>query len=245
MRPQREVATNNGQTYFVTSSTSEPRQLFNREDWADLFVETLYEYRPERFALHGFVVMPDHFHLLCTPTKSLELAVQCVKGGFSFRANKFLGWRHAVWVTGFSDHRIRDEEDFHVHELYIAKNAVELKIYARAQEHPYCSAGGRYPLDPFPRGLKPGSVSGLDGAAEAAPFQSVSFSTNGIFKDATKCDPKEEVQFCGGSAISGDTRLSDEIQTADARPISSDKARLAQDQRSSVLSAASRRTRVC
>jgi len=173
MRPTREVATNNGQTYFVTSATSQRRPLFNREHWADLFVETIYEYRPERFSIHGFVVMPDHFHLLFTPAQSLERAVQCVKGGFSFRVKKFLHWRHEVWAVGFSDHRIRDDEDFRVHERYIAKNAVELSLYPSAADHPYCSAGGRYPLDGIPQGLKPGYLGGSDGAAEAAPLQSV------------------------------------------------------------------------
>jgi putative transposase len=148
--------------------------LFSREGWSDLFVETLYEYRPERFLIHGFVVMPDHFHLLFSPTQSLERAVQCVKGGFSFRVKKFLGWQHEVWTVGFSDHRVRDEEDFRMHERYIAKNAVELRLYPAAQEHPYCSAGGRYPLDGIPLGLKPGSVAGPYGAAEATPFQSSS-----------------------------------------------------------------------
>jgi putative transposase len=171
MRPTREVATNNGQTYFVTSNTVDRKCFFRSEAWADLFVETLYEYRPERLAIHGFVVMEDHFHLLMTPMESLERAVQCIKGGFSYRVKKYLGRTGDVWVVGFSDHRIRDEEDFAVHQRYIAKNAIESRGIERAQDHPYCSAGGRFQLDVFPQGLKPGFVEGRNGAAEAAPFQ--------------------------------------------------------------------------
>lgn len=42
-----------------------------------------------RYLLHEFVVMPDHFHLILTPTGiTLERAMQCIKGGFSFQLNK-------------------------------------------------------------------------------------------------------------------------------------------------------------
>ena len=173
MRPKREVATNNGQTYFVTSNTFQRRCFFRSEDWCDLLVETLYGYRPEQFAIHGFVVMEDHFHLLMTPVESLERAVQFVKGGFSFRVKKYLGWTGDVWGAGFSDHRIRDVEDFEVHQRYIAKNALECRGIERAHDHPYCSVGGRFELDAFPPGLKPESVGVQDGAAEAAPLQSI------------------------------------------------------------------------
>jgi len=172
MRPQREVATNNGQTYFVTSNTVQRKCFFRSHDWCDLFVETLYGYRPERFAIHGFVVMEDHFHLLITPTESLERSVQFVKGGFSFRLKKHLGWTGDVWAAGFSDHRIRDNDDFEVHRRYIAKNAAECRGIERAEDHPYCSTGGRFELDAFSPGLKPEFVGALDGAAEAAPLQS-------------------------------------------------------------------------
>ena len=172
MRPSREVATNNGQTYFVTSNTAQWRSLFRNARWAEMFVATVYRYRPERYLLHGFVVMPDHFHLLITPSESLERAVQCVKGGFSFRAKKELSWNGDVWVKGFSDHRIRDDADFEVHQRYIERNPIEAKLVERAEEYAYCSANGRFELDAFPQGLKPESVEFVSGGAEAPPFQS-------------------------------------------------------------------------
>ena len=172
MRPTREVATNNGQTYFVTSNTAQRRPFFRHSRWAELFIKTLYGYRPGRFLIHGFVVMPDHFHVLITPKENLERAVQCIKGGFSFRTKRELGWNGDVWVAGFSDHRIRDEEDFAVHQRYIAKNPVEARLAERGEDHPYCSANGLFELDAFPQGLKPQSFIAANGAAEAAPFQS-------------------------------------------------------------------------
>lgn len=171
MRPTRETATSNGQTYFVTSNTAGRTPLFRHERWAQLFIETLYSYRSERYLVHGFTVMPDHFHCLLTPQTSLELAVQCLKGGFSFRAKKEFAWKGDIWVAGFSDHRIRDAQDFDVHERYIVQNAVKTRLVKREEEYAYCSANGRFELDAFPRGLKPEFVAGTSGAAKAAPFQ--------------------------------------------------------------------------
>jgi putative transposase len=162
----------NGQTYFVTSNTAAKACFFRNERWAQLFIQVLCGYRPERFLLHGFVVMPDHFHVLITPQESLEKAVQYIKGGFSFQAKKAFEWRGDIWITGFSDHRIRDVEDFGTHERYIGRNPVLAHLAEREDEYAYGSANGRFELDAFPRGLKPGSVGVVSGAAEAAPFQS-------------------------------------------------------------------------
>ena len=172
MRPTRETATSNGQTYFVTSNTAGRTPLFRHERWTRLFIETLYNYRPERYLIHGFTVMPDHFHCLITPKASLEVAVQCLKGGFSFRAKREFAWKGDVWVTGFSDHRIRDDQDFEVHQRYIDRNAVKARLVEREEEYASCSANGRFELDAFPRGLKPDFVVDPSGAAKAAPFQS-------------------------------------------------------------------------
>jgi putative transposase len=173
MIPKREIATNNGQTYFVTSNAAERRPLFRHERWAKLFLETLYGYRPERYLLHGFVLMPDHFHLIITPSASLELAIQCLKGGYSFRAKREFKWPGDIWVTGYSDHRIRDEEDCEIHLAYIARNPVKARLVEYAEQYAYSSTSGSFELDAFPQGLKPhNSLLASIGAAKAAPFQS-------------------------------------------------------------------------
>jgi REP element-mobilizing transposase RayT len=56
---------------------------------AGLFVDVLLHYRQEeKYLLHEFVVMTDYFHLLITPTQTLERVMQLIKGGFSFRARE-------------------------------------------------------------------------------------------------------------------------------------------------------------
>jgi hypothetical protein len=46
------------------------------------------------------------------PFESVEKSVQLIKGGFSFRAKRELEWKGEIWQPGFTDHRIRDEEDW-------------------------------------------------------------------------------------------------------------------------------------
>ena len=172
MKPAREHATNTGQTYMISASTWGRRALFSREVWAKLLIDTLYHYRGTAYLLHEFVVMPDHIHVLLTPRTSLERAVQFIKGGFSYRATKELGSNMEVWQKGFSDHRVRDASDYHLHVIYIRQNPVRKHLCERSEDYPYSSAHGGFELDPAPQGLKPVPVSDVYGAPEGAPFQS-------------------------------------------------------------------------
>jgi putative transposase len=173
MRPTREPATSNGQTYMITSSTWGRRSLFSREIWAKLLIDTLYQYRGSAYFLHEFVVMPDHIHVLLTPTTSLEKAVQFIKGGFSYRAKKELGSNLEVWQKGFSDHRIRDASDYELHKIYIQQNPVRKHLCECAEDYPYSSASAEFDLDSAPQGLKPLNLEAAHTARlEDAPFQS-------------------------------------------------------------------------
>ena len=169
--PKREHATNNEQTYFVTSDTWTRRRFFFDQRWAELFIDTLMFYRTA-YLLHEFVAMPDHFHVLISPLISLERAVQYIKGGFSRRAKVELGSNLTVWQKGFSDHRIRDAADYDRHVHYIWLNAAKQHLVQLAEEYPYSSASKRWQLDPVPQRLKPQSLAASAARLEAVPFQS-------------------------------------------------------------------------
>jgi REP element-mobilizing transposase RayT len=84
MKPTRLISPPG--TYFVTFSTFQRKRFFVAESYARLFLKTLYGYRRQgRFKLHAFVLMPDHVHLLLTPSvdTTLERAMQLIKGGYS------------------------------------------------------------------------------------------------------------------------------------------------------------------
>jgi putative transposase len=105
-------------TYFITTVTANRRRLFQVEQNANLFIEILQDQRTKnRLQLHGFVVMPDHAHLLLTPSPeiSLEKAMQYIKGNFSFRLKSKVD----VWERSYDSRRITDARDYLTHITYI------------------------------------------------------------------------------------------------------------------------------
>jgi putative transposase len=125
-------------TYFVTSATFNRRRIFQVAANAELFLEMLQQYRREGYyKLHAFVVMPDHIHLLLTPQGvAIERAVGLIKGGFSHR----MGSKFPVWQRGFTDHRIRNGEEFQTRREYIHQNPVRARMVEVAGLYPYSSA---------------------------------------------------------------------------------------------------------
>ena len=53
-------------TFFITSSIWGKRSLLQSDRVARLLIEVFYHYREQgKYLLHEFVVMPDHFHVIC------------------------------------------------------------------------------------------------------------------------------------------------------------------------------------
>jgi putative transposase len=135
-------ATGQPRTFFVTSRTAEGRRLLQSEGMASLFIDVLRSnMRLGRFTVHDFVVMPNHIHLLVTiaGTMNLEKAVQLIKGCFSYRAGKELGFRGEIWQRGFSDVRITSEQSFREHRNYIQQNPVEAGLASCPEDYPFGS----------------------------------------------------------------------------------------------------------
>jgi putative transposase len=188
LKSAREHATNNSQTYFVTSKTWESRSLFRTEPWARLFFKVPFSHRGKAYLLHEFVLMPDHFHLLITPMVNLERALQLIKGGFSFREKKELGSNAEIWQRGFADHRIRDAEDYDKHLHYIHLNPLKKRLCNDAAEYRYSSAYPGWKLNAVPQGLKPTISLQAFGTAEAVPFQNASKYSDAKFEKAVRAN---------------------------------------------------------
>jgi putative transposase len=150
----------NDRIFFITTVTAQRQPIFRRESTARLLIDTLLHYRDQgKYLLHEFVIMPDHVHALITPADdiSLERAMQFIKGGFSFR----LKARGPVWQASFSNHRVRDFEDYENHREYIRLNPVRAGLVRMAEEYLYSSASGEVRVDAMPPGLKPRSFETL------------------------------------------------------------------------------------
>ena len=133
-----ENATGRDRTFFVTTRTAGGRSLFQSVRMTDLLVEVLRSYmRNGKFIIHDFVAMPNHLHVLLTipGTITIEKAVQLIKGTFSYRAKKELGFNGEIWQRGFSDVRVTDEGSFREHQKYIDDNPVKAGLVGSPLEY--------------------------------------------------------------------------------------------------------------
>ena len=157
-----------GTSYFVTTKCWQSRTVFQVTEVAEILVETLFTYRDRGiYLLHEFVIMPDHLHLILTPssTASLEKAMQSIKGGSSHHIHKRRDQKSEIWQVGFHDWTIRDYNDWQTKVEYIRNNPVRAKLVENPQDWPYSSASDKFRLDPIPAKY---FASGAKAQSEAA-----------------------------------------------------------------------------
>jgi putative transposase len=143
-------------TYFITAATFQKQSLFQSRKMASLLLDVLFNYMSQRkFLLHEFVIMPDHFHLLITPTQTLERALQLIKGGFSFRAKKELGFAGEIWEKSYHDRRVRDWQEYCAFRQYIHQNPVKKGLAEVAEGYGCSSAAAPGLMHAAPQRLKP------------------------------------------------------------------------------------------
>jgi len=146
--------------FFVTTKTSMGRRLLEADLFAEMFVDVLRKSMAAgRFEVHDFVVMPDHVHLLLSVGEgvSIEKAVQFVKGGFSYRVKKELGYNGEVWQRGFSEVQVVGGDSLEQHRRYIALNPERAGLVGPGGEYRWCFESLRKRKA---QGLKPLSTGG-------------------------------------------------------------------------------------
>lgn len=117
------------------------RRLLQSERNATLLIDVLRsQVAAHRFALLDFVIMPDHVHLLVKldGSATIEKAMQWIKGGFSYRLKKEMGYLGEVWQRGYSELRVIDEEQLRGYRKYIAENPVRAGLAPAENAFPYC-----------------------------------------------------------------------------------------------------------
>lgn len=130
-----------GQMHFLTFSCYKRFPYLLQAEARNLFESALERIRRKyQFIVAGYVVMPDHIHLLITVDgeMTIEKAMQLVKGRFSYRLKKELGYNGEVWQHGFSEVRANDGKSFLRHREYIAQNPVTAGLAESADGYPFC-----------------------------------------------------------------------------------------------------------
>lgn len=191
-----------GWTYFVTTKTWQNRALFQVPENTRILIECMFRHRDAgAYLLHEFVVMPNHLHLILTPTveTTLEKAMMLIKGGSSHEIHRQRGIRTQLWASGFHETSIRDHDDYMKKSAYIRNNPVEAHLVSKPEDWPYGSAGGSCQTDEIPlrlrlfsSGAKAPVLSGADhvGAKAPTPEKAETYSERNALR--RKSPPPEE-----------------------------------------------------
>jgi len=93
------------------------------------------------FALHAFVVMPNHVHLLITPKLPVPRIMNGLKGAAARQANCILSRKgEHFWQDESFDHWVRTSKEFESIRIYIENNPVSAGLAAKPQDWPWSSA---------------------------------------------------------------------------------------------------------
>jgi REP element-mobilizing transposase RayT len=94
-----------------------------------------------QYALHAYVIMPNHVHVLLNPLCTLERITNGLKGVTAMEANRILGQtgKH-FWQDESYDHWIRDGAQYDRVRSYIERNPVIAGLAKNPEDWPWSSA---------------------------------------------------------------------------------------------------------
>jgi len=132
-----------GQSHFATFSCFRRQPRLNDAALCALFLETLERVRLQFFLrVYGYVVMPEHVHLLLSEPGSgtLAEAVHCLKLS---SAKQFIFDEHVegghFWQKRYYDRNIRSYSDFTEKLRYIHRNPVKRGLCEKPEEWAWSS----------------------------------------------------------------------------------------------------------
>jgi REP element-mobilizing transposase RayT len=93
------------------------------------------------FELHAYAVMPNHVHVLLTPSIGLETLTRSLKTITARRANRLLGRTgQAFWQGESYDRLVRSREEFARVRAYVENNPVRAGLVNEPHLYPWSSA---------------------------------------------------------------------------------------------------------
>jgi putative transposase len=117
-------------SHFLTFSCYHRQANFNSPDIYDLFVKCLEDMR-QRFSrcVYGYVVMPEHVHLLLSEPErgALADAIHYLKLSFAKRLRSQEGRveLRSFWQKRYYDRNVRDAREFSIKLRYLHRNPVK------------------------------------------------------------------------------------------------------------------------
>ncbi len=134
---------------FVTACTRGEKQLFVQSDLNQAIVRCFLEERDRLgHSIFAYCLMPDHYHLLCSPNQS-GIPITRLIGGINSKITPLL-WNHGysgrLMQRSFYDHIVRREEILTEIVEYILNNPVRKGLVERSEDYPYSGTPDPLPL---------------------------------------------------------------------------------------------------
>ncbi|HEX2924183.1 MAG TPA: transposase, partial [Chloroflexota bacterium] len=126
-------------TCLITICTADRTPAFSGNALAAGCVAVLISVAHETgFQLHAFCLMPDHVHLLMSPSPTASILdfVRDFKG-LTTRYAWTCGHVVNLWQPSFHDHFVRREEDVERTVMYILNNPVRKGLATEWRQYPY------------------------------------------------------------------------------------------------------------
>ena len=135
--------------HFITGSCYHRRPQLGSPSIRDLFLKILEETRCNyRFVVYGYVVMPEHFHLLITEPEigDPSVVIKVIKERFSRHLNKKrceasgqIGITAPIWQKRFYDFNVWSERKRIEKLRYMHRNPVKRGLVCRPEDWKWSS----------------------------------------------------------------------------------------------------------
>ena len=126
--------------YHVTARTNN-KEFFPvplKEVWAIMLQGLLLEVKESALCVHSFVLMGNHFHLLChTPKANLDLIMQRFLRTTSVKVNMKSKSINHLWGGRYKWSLIDSQAHYFQVYRYILQNPLRAKICRRVEDYPY------------------------------------------------------------------------------------------------------------
>ena len=106
------------------------RCLLRQIEFRSIVEGALRQFDDERYVMDGFVIMPNHVHVLALPVGNWSLSdiTGSWKKFAARRINATLGERGNLWQPESYDHIVRDVEQLDHYRRYIADNPAKARL---------------------------------------------------------------------------------------------------------------------
>ncbi len=128
--------------YFVTSVTYLRRKIFLEPINARFLLATISYHRfILEFKLFGYVIMPEHFHIIIAPSEkySLSKIMNFIKGNFARKYNQIYKKTDHVWQRRYYETVLKDKKELINRINYIHNNPVRQKLVIDVKDYEFSS----------------------------------------------------------------------------------------------------------